>query len=121
MEGGRRQRHARGALDDPPAPVPPAVGCSDFLASPRASCVAVGAANSQIISGPLGERWNVRIIVWPLAPPVTRGPYRFVRHPNYVAVGLELFFVPLIHGAFVTAAVFSACNAIVLAVRIREE
>lgn len=69
----------------------------------------------------LGERWNVRIIVWPNAPPITRGPYRFLRHPNYVAVALEILFLPLVHGAFVTAAIFSALNAVVLAVRIREE
>jgi methyltransferase len=69
----------------------------------------------------LGKRWNVRIIVWPFAPPVTSGPYRFIRHPNYVAVALELFFVPLVHGAFVTALVFSVVNAWVLSIRIREE
>jgi methyltransferase len=69
----------------------------------------------------LGQRWNVRIIVWPGKPPVTRGPYRWVRHPNYVAVVIEIACVPLVHGAFVTAAVFSVCNALVLAVRIAEE
>ena len=69
----------------------------------------------------LGPKWNVRIIVWPLAPPVTSGPYRFVRHPNYVAVAVEFVCIPLVHGAFVTAVVFSICNAAVLAVRIREE
>jgi methyltransferase len=69
----------------------------------------------------LGERWNVRIIVWPASAPVTKGPYRFVRHPNYVAVIVELLAVPLVHGAFVSAMVFSFCNAWVLAVRIREE
>jgi methyltransferase len=69
----------------------------------------------------LGQRWNVRIIVWPVAEPVTGGPYRFVRHPNYVAVAVELLFVPLVHGAFLTAAVFSALNAVVLGIRIRQE
>jgi methyltransferase len=69
----------------------------------------------------LGKRWNVRIIVWPLVPPVTSGPYRFVRHPNYVAVVIELACVPLVHGALFTAAVFSICNAAVIAVRIRDE
>jgi methyltransferase len=69
----------------------------------------------------LGERWNVRIIVWPSHDPVTGGPYRFIRHPNYVAVIIELFAVPLVHGAFVSALFFSICNAILLAVRIREE
>jgi methyltransferase len=69
----------------------------------------------------LGPQWNVRIIVWPDAAPVTTGLYRFIRHPNYVAVVLELLFVPLVHGAFITAAVYSMCNAALLSVRIREE
>lgn len=69
----------------------------------------------------LGERWNVRIIVLPEAPPVTGGPYRFLRHPNYLAVVLEMALVPLIHGAYLTAIVFSAGNAALLWVRIRAE
>jgi methyltransferase len=69
----------------------------------------------------LGPRWNVRILVWPGAPPVSHGPYRFVRHPNYVAVAVEVACIPLVHGAWLTAALFSICNAAVLAVRIREE
>ncbi|HMI86875.1 MAG TPA: isoprenylcysteine carboxylmethyltransferase family protein [Polyangiaceae bacterium] len=69
----------------------------------------------------LGERWNVRIIVWPSRAPITGGLYRFVRHPNYVAVIVELLAVPLVHGAFLTAIFFTACNAALLTVRIREE
>lgn len=69
----------------------------------------------------LGPRWNVRIIVLPGEPPIVGGPYRFVRHPNYVAVCLELLAVPLIHGAWLTALVFSALNAAVLYVRIGAE
>ena len=69
----------------------------------------------------LGERWNTRIIVVPGVEPVTRGPYRFLRHPNYVAVVLELAAVPLIHGAWVTAVVFTLGNALLLRVRIRAE
>jgi methyltransferase len=69
----------------------------------------------------LGERWNTRIIVVPGLPPVTRGPYRFLRHPNYVAVVLELAAVPLLHGAWVTAVLFSLGNAWLLRVRIRSE
>jgi methyltransferase len=69
----------------------------------------------------LGRQWNVRIIVWPDEEPVTKGPYRFVRHPNYVAVVVELLCVPLVHGAFVTACVFTVSNALFLTVRIREE
>jgi len=69
----------------------------------------------------LGERWNVRIIVLPGAAPVVAGPYRWVRHPNYVAVVLEMLCVPLIHGAFVTALAFSLGNGLLLLVRIRAE
>nr|AYM52781.1 hypothetical protein [Simulacricoccus ruber] len=69
----------------------------------------------------LGERWNSRIIVVPGLAPVTGGPYRFLRHPNYVAVVLELACVPLIHGAWVTALLFTLGNAVLLHVRIRAE
>jgi methyltransferase len=69
----------------------------------------------------LKGRWNVRIIVLPSAPPVTSGPYRFIRHPNYVAVILEVLFLPLIHSCYLTAIAFSIANAAVLAVRIRAE
>jgi methyltransferase len=69
----------------------------------------------------LGPRWNVRIIFVPGEPPVTSGPYRFVRHPNYVAVIAEMALLPLIHGAWLTALVFSAGNAALLYVRIRAE
>ena len=69
----------------------------------------------------LGERWNVRILVVPGAQPVTSGPYRFVRHPNYVAVVAEMILLPLVHGAWLTAALFSLLNAALLRVRIRAE
>jgi methyltransferase len=69
----------------------------------------------------LGKQWNVRIIVWPHEDPVTRGPYRWLRHPNYLAVALEVFFLPLVHGAWITAVVFSVANACLLRVRILEE
>jgi methyltransferase len=69
----------------------------------------------------LGERWNVRVIVLPGAAPVVAGPYRFIRHPNYLAVAAEMLCVPLIHGAFLLAAVFSLGNAALLLVRIRAE
>lgn len=69
----------------------------------------------------LGDRWNVRVIVWPDSAPVTDGPYRWIRHPNYVAVIAELALVPLIHGAYWTALAFSAGNAALLWVRVRVE
>ena len=69
----------------------------------------------------LGWRWNTRIIVFPGLPPVSRGPYRFMRHPNYLAVIVEVACVPLIHGCWLTALVFSIGNAALLSVRIRAE
>ncbi len=69
----------------------------------------------------LGERWNVRVIVLPGAAPVVAGPYRWVRHPNYIAVAAEMLCVPLIHGAVLLAALFSLGNAALLLVRIRAE
>lgn len=69
----------------------------------------------------LGERWTTRVLCLPGAPPVRRGPYRFLAHPNYLAVVVEIFALPLIHGAWLTAAVFSAANAFLLVLRIRAE
>jgi methyltransferase len=69
----------------------------------------------------LGPRWNTRIIVLPSVPPVVAGPYRFIKHPNYVAVMLELIALPLIFGGWLTALVFSLANAALLTVRIRME
>ena len=69
----------------------------------------------------LGERWNVRVIVMPGQPVETGGPYRWLRHPNYLAVVIEGIAVPLAGGAWLTAIVFSALNAWLLWVRIRTE
>lgn len=69
----------------------------------------------------LGPRWNVRVIVVPGAPVVTSGPYRWLRHPNYLAVVAEGIAIPLIHGAGWTALAFTLANAWLLATRIRVE
>ena len=69
----------------------------------------------------LGRFWNTRIVVVPGFRPVVRGPYRFIRHPNYLAVVIEIFAVSVLCGAYLTALVFSALNAVVLHIRIREE
>ena len=62
----------------------------------------------------LGRQWNTRILVIPNMPLVRRGPYRFVRHPNYIAVVLELFCVPLIFNAWFTAIAVSIINLLLL-------
>ncbi len=71
--------------------------------------------------GTLGRRWNTRVIIVPGLPPVTGGPYRLMRHPNYVAVVVEGIALPLVHAAWITALVFTILNAGLLAVRIRVE
>lgn len=69
----------------------------------------------------LGERWTTRIVCLPGEPPVAGGPYRFLRHPNYLAVIAEIAALPLAHTAWLTAAVFSLLNGWLLRVRIRAE
>ncbi|GIH24729.1 isoprenylcysteine carboxyl methyltransferase [Acrocarpospora phusangensis] len=69
----------------------------------------------------LGPQWNTRVIVVPGLPLVTGGPYRWVRHPNYVAVAVEGAALPLVHTAWVTALVFTVLNAALMVVRIRCE
>lgn len=69
----------------------------------------------------LGERWTTRIVVLPGVPPITGGPYRWLRHPNYLAVVLEIASLPLVHTAWLTALVFSLLDGILLRVRIRAE
>lgn len=69
----------------------------------------------------LDGRWTTRIIVLPGTPPVVGGPYRWIRHPNYLAVCTEIAALPLVHTAWLTAVVFSVLNALLLRVRIRAE
>ena len=69
----------------------------------------------------LGPRWNTRVIVVPGLPLVDGGPYRWFRHPNYVAVIVEGLALPLVHSAWITASVFTVANAALLRVRIRTE
>ena len=69
----------------------------------------------------LGHRWNTRVIVVPGLPLVTAGPYRFLSHPNYVAVVIEGIALPLVGSAWITAALFTVANAFVLRARLRCE
>jgi methyltransferase len=69
----------------------------------------------------LGRRWNTRVIVLPRAPLVRQGPYRWLHHPNYVAVVAEGLALPLVHTAWLTAAVFTLANAALLRVRLQVE
>ena len=69
----------------------------------------------------LGRRWTIRIIVVLGEKLVTRGPYRWLRHPNYVVVTGEIASVPLALGLPLYALAFSILNAVVLAIRIPAE
>jgi methyltransferase len=69
----------------------------------------------------LGRRWTTRVLVLPGAPRVVTGPYRWLRHPNYVAVALEGLALPAFTGAWGTAVVFGVANALLLLTRIRVE
>jgi methyltransferase len=69
----------------------------------------------------LGQQWNTRVIVVPGMQLVHRGPYRWLSHPNYVAVVVEGLALPLVHTAWLTAAIFTVANAALLTVRIRVE
>lgn len=69
----------------------------------------------------LGPQWNTRVIVVPGLPLVTGGPYRWLRHPNYVAVAAEGLALPLVHSAWMTAVVFTVLNTALMSVRVRCE
>lgn len=69
----------------------------------------------------LGEHWNVQVVDSTGLGVVTAGPFRFVRHPNYAAVFIEMFALPLIHSAWVTAAAGSAAHLWALSKRLAAE
>lgn len=69
----------------------------------------------------LGVYWNTKILLLPGAKVVAKGPYRFMRHPNYTVVSLELLVIPLIFGAYYTAILFTILNILMLRVRIPVE
>ena len=69
----------------------------------------------------LGRQWNTRVVVIPGAPRIDGGPYRWISHPNYVAVALEGLALPLVHSAWVTALAFTTLNAALLSTRVSVE
>ena len=69
----------------------------------------------------LGERWTTRVFDWPSRPLIHTGPYRYLRHPNYLAVALEIAALPLIHSAWLTAVIFTLLNSWLLSTRVRIE
>jgi len=85
-----------------------------------ASLALVTAGRYWVIAS-LGENWNVRIVLVPGDPVKRKGPYRVMRHPNYLIIVLEFLFLPLLMRAPVTLVVFSLANLFVLRERIRLE
>ncbi|WP_088044095.1 isoprenylcysteine carboxyl methyltransferase family protein [Bacillus sp. EAC] len=69
----------------------------------------------------LGERWNTKIIVLPNEKLINKGLYKYIKHPNYLIVTLELIIIPIMFHAYITTVIFSISNLILLKVRIREE
>ena len=66
-------------------------------------------------------RWTVRVMTIPGLPLVHQGIYRYLRHPNYLGVVLEILAAPLLHSAYITAIVFSLANLLLLNARVRTE
>jgi methyltransferase len=69
----------------------------------------------------LGRYWNTRILVVSGSSVCRKGPYRFLRHPNYLAVAVEFIAIPLLFQAYITLVVFSCLNLLFLRVRISAE
>jgi methyltransferase len=96
-------------------PFVPAVGVTAL------ALVALANALRLWVIATLGPHWNVRVVPSMPFGVITAGPYRFVRHPNYVAVFVELTALPLVHGAVLTAVGGAVLHALVLGRRIRLE
>jgi methyltransferase len=89
------------------------------LAIPAVALVVLANALRFWVIATLGVQWNVRVVAsTPALGVVTRGPYRFVRHPNYVAVFVELAALPLVHGAYLTAIAGALLHAAILRRRV---
>jgi methyltransferase len=69
----------------------------------------------------LGWRWSTRVMTVPGEAPVQHGIYRYLHHPNYLGVQLEILAVPLLHSAYTTSLVFGVANALLLCDRIGRE
>ena len=93
------------------------------LAALALSLLAAGQALRLTASRTLGWRWSTRVMTvpGPEGATVQHGIYRYLRHPNYLGVQLEIIAAPLLHSAYLTSAVFGIANALLLRDRIRRE
>jgi methyltransferase len=94
---------------------------SSWLAVAAFGVFAAGQALRLAAIRTLGWRWSTRVMTVPGAALVQQGIYRYIRHPNYLGVELELLAVPLLHSAYLTSAVFGVANLLLLRDRIRRE
>jgi len=92
-----------------------------WVAALALSLFAAGQALRLTAIRTLGWRWSTRIMTVPEEAPVQHGIYRYLRHPNYLGVELEILAAPLVHSAYLTSAVFGAANILLLRDRIRRE
>jgi len=92
-----------------------------WLGWPMLALVGATMALRWSVVATLRGRWTTRVLVLPGEPPVERGPFRYVRHPNYLAVAVELVALPLVHTAWWTAVAFGGANLVLLRHRIRVE
>ena len=93
---------------------------------PRLAAVCLGLLVGAValrwwVMATLGPRWSTRVLILPDAEPITGGPFRHLRHPNYLAVVVEFVALPMVHTAWLTEVFFSLANAAVLRRRIRTE
>jgi len=93
------------------------------LAVPAFGVFAAGQALRLSAIRTLGWRWSTRVMTvpGPAGAPVQHGIYRYIRHPNYLGVELEILAAPLLHSAYLTSAVFGVANALLLRDRISRE
>ena len=94
---------------------------SNLMLFTGASFLIAGQVLRWVAISTLGERWTVKIFVLPEAPAISGGIYKWIRHPNYVGVILELIGLPLLVGSIEVAIAASIANAVVLILRIRAE
>lgn len=66
----------------------------------------------------LGRFWNTKVVFIPGVLPIQSGPYKYVKHPNYIIVAIELFVIPLLFGAYITAFIFPILHLILLRIRV---
>ncbi|SFA74524.1 methyltransferase [Lentibacillus halodurans] len=69
----------------------------------------------------LGRFWNTKVIVLPRVALIKKGPYKYIKHPNYIIVAIELFVIPLLVGAQLTAFIFPIFHLLLLRIRIPRE